>query len=77
MSRVEENEKFVANVPESFSGSTDQVLMKEYAAILGALVDISKLLAIIADANVIYKPIRDPKDLFNAFPPKEVIDDVK
>lgn len=49
MSRVEENEKFVANVPESFSGSTDQVLMREYAAILGALVDISKSLAIIAD----------------------------
>ncbi len=52
MSRVEENEKFVANVPESFSGSSDQVMMKEYAAILGTLVDISKSLAIIADCAI-------------------------
>ena len=77
MSRVEENANFVANVPESFSGSTDQVLMKEYAAILGALVDISKSLAIIAEANVVYHPIKDPRELVNAFPPKEVIDDCK
>ena len=77
MSRIDENKELLDRAKLSFSGKTDQIICDIEAQKLGILMDISKSLAIIADANIVYHPIRDPKDLFNAFPPKEVIDDGK
>lgn len=75
MSRVDENQELLNRAQLSFTGAPEKVMCNIEAQKLGILMDISKSLAIIADANVIYKPIRDPKDLFNAFPPKEEDDE--
>lgn len=75
MSRIQENEELLKQATLSFSGPPEKVMCNIEAQKLGILMDISKSLAIIADANVVYHPITDPRELFNAFPPKEVIDD--
>lgn len=77
MSRIDENKELLDRATLSFSGPPEKVMCSIEAQKLGILMDISKSLAIMADANIVYHPIRDPKDLFNAFPPKEVIDDGK
>ena len=76
MSRVEENQELLNRAQLSFTGAPDKVMCNIEAQKLGILMDISKSLAIIADSKVIYHPYNS-KDILNAFPPKEVIDDGK
>lgn len=65
MNRIEENQEILNKVTSSFSGPPDKVMCNIEGQKLGILMDISKSLAIIADANDFYHLI------------KEVIDDGK
>lgn len=52
MSRVQENEKVLNNIKTRYTGSTEQVMCLIETNKLGILSDISRSLAIIADALV-------------------------
>lgn len=52
MSRVEENEKVIQSTKTTFHGKTDDVLCQIKGQELAVLVDISRSLAVIADAEM-------------------------
>lgn len=67
MSRVEENENMIQSTKRVFNGKPDSVLCQIKGQELGVLLDISKSLAVIADAVSVPEETDPIDDFYNKY----------